>query len=517
MKKLLLLTVCILCFLFKTEAQQWQWAKTLQSYSSNYYTNDLLLDDNDNIYLVSKVYLYNSGNQVIISKYDPAGEFLWSSTFIQQTPVWPVVKIKNNHIYVSGGLQNGVQHSSEHIDTAFINRYDLDGNLENVLMLNGSGGIRVTDFFVDDSLQVFVTGTFKDSCLFDGTNYIKTRGNEDMFVARYNPTNSLRSFKQFWNLDTVIYSWFKGYVSGENISVNSRGEIIATARYDMGLIADDSLLDDFISDDGSRVMTVKIKDGKITPLYQSAGYCCTGYSNFIEAAGGATYLMENSWSAHSSTYRLLKYDSGTDSVYALAGTSSDDTGGSDFSSFAVEENGNICTTKNTCFPYPSPVRKSCILKYDNDRHFLWADSINNNNDISLSRITSKGGYLFMLGSFKGSLAHQNITLAGNGNAATCFVAKIATDPGAAINTPVNPKTKISVFPNPSSDNFMLQFPSKITSANIYVYNYMGEPVLSKQITDTDHIEINMMNRAKGIYSVEIQTGGKTQVSKIIHE
>jgi hypothetical protein len=72
----------------------------------------------------------------------------------------------------------------------------------------------------------------------------------------------------------------------------------------------------------------------------------------------------------------------------------------------------------------------------------------------------------------------------------------------------------SLYPNPSNGIFILN--SKITNGEIFIYNTLGEKIYQSKIISSD-TKINLADKPKGIYFVNVKTETKSFTQKIIIE
>ena len=80
------------------------------------------------------------------------------------------------------------------------------------------------------------------------------------------------------------------------------------------------------------------------------------------------------------------------------------------------------------------------------------------------------------------------------------------------NTGVNEDANsLSVFPNPTKDNVMIQGEAIET---VSVYNTLGQCMLNETFENANSVELNMSNLSAGVYMVSIRTNG-TMVTKMI--
>jgi serine protease AprX len=85
---------------------------------------------------------------------------------------------------------------------------------------------------------------------------------------------------------------------------------------------------------------------------------------------------------------------------------------------------------------------------------------------------------------------------------------------ASLSTNPIEKLNFVIYPNPSSDEISIRFPNAITSANLTLYNALGQKILVKEIT-IESSKIPLDNNSSGIYFYIIQNKEVYQSGKII--
>ncbi len=74
---------------------------------------------------------------------------------------------------------------------------------------------------------------------------------------------------------------------------------------------------------------------------------------------------------------------------------------------------------------------------------------------------------------------------------------------------------VSIYPNPTSDNFTLQLPPDFSPATLQIFNTLGELIYEKAIDQTS--TLIHLNKAAGIYFVKVDDGNKVLMGKLVVE
>jgi len=72
--------------------------------------------------------------------------------------------------------------------------------------------------------------------------------------------------------------------------------------------------------------------------------------------------------------------------------------------------------------------------------------------------------------------------------------------------------KISIYPNPATDNVIVK--SDFTITNIEVLNYIGQTVYTKQNVSEKTVKVNVANFNTGVYFVKVTTTDGIKTVKI---
>ena len=135
-----------------------------------------------------------------------------------------IKKDVSNNVYVTGifkGTYNG--NTSEGLFDIFLAKFDSDLNKEWIQTVGSSSVEFDPRITLDAANNIFLTGAFKDSCVFDENIYLKSDGNYDIFVAKYSNGGNI--------------SWVKNiasYPTQQNptdIDVDGNNDLILTGHF----------------------------------------------------------------------------------------------------------------------------------------------------------------------------------------------------------------------------------------------------------------------------------------------
>lgn len=89
------------------------------------------------------------------------------------------------------------------------------------------------------------------------------------------------------------------------------------------------------------------------------------------------------------------------------------------------------------------------------------------------------------------------------------------DPGSSINTPKNQQT-LSIYPNPSHEQFTINYLSNNETATIEIYDVYGQLIAQYQPNDAQQ-KVNTQSWSRGVYVVILKVGGKQVVGRVVVE
>ncbi len=192
-----------------TQAQTWDWIRYGGS-EGREQANDMAIDENGNIFIIGSygafvpgttdqtlyfdggMHAHEGNYDVYIAKYDSAGNKKWmhTATGPQYDVGHGIALDKNGNIYITGAYRTGFNLFGTVLPTtssgfwdAFYAKLDPSGNLLWVKTGSGDNIQEGTRIHVDDSLNVYIGGSFEDT-LTIGQDTLISLGDEDLFLAK---------------------------------------------------------------------------------------------------------------------------------------------------------------------------------------------------------------------------------------------------------------------------------------------------------------------------------------------
>lgn len=176
----------------------------------NIYANSIATDPEANIYLTGffghhnlggKAYFENitlqsyGGRDIFIAKYDPFGKLLWvkqagAPNRNSQDSGRGIISDGSGNCYVTGWFEgtpvfaDTLEHPIGKRD-AFLAKYDANGNLLWVRTMGGQQNDQGNSVCLDAEGNIYCAGHFSGTAIF-GSRNLKSRGDNDVFIAKYN-------------------------------------------------------------------------------------------------------------------------------------------------------------------------------------------------------------------------------------------------------------------------------------------------------------------------------------------
>ncbi len=405
---------------------------------------------------------------IFIAKYDATGNVLWAKSAGGGTLcdyVNSVATDASGNAFITGtfssptitfGTTTLIKADSGFSDI-FIVKYDASGN---VLWARGAGGNGGTGRDVGNSVatdangNAFMTGSFDNPTITFGTITLTHAGNNDIFIAKYDPSGNVL--------------WAKSAVG----TADDRGNSVATDA------------------SGNVFMT----------------------GDFHDTITFGTITLTN---AYFQNVFIVKYDANGNELWAKSsvGTGQFDQG----SGVATDASGNAFITgtfTSTTITFGSSTltnRGLFIVKYDAGGNVLWAKSADDGFGSGVA--TDASGNAFITGFFSSpTITFGSITLTRAGNN-DIFIAKLNGTTGIE---EISSNNSISIFPNPATSSFTLQLKAQVRDAEVAIYDVLGKEMMRNKMTGTS-MEIEKGNMPSGVYFIKVWNNDWQRVEKIVVE
>ena len=226
-----------LCWAFSVGGSQWDFCQdvVVDSVGSSYLTGiffspDADFDPGPSVFELTSV---DTGS-AFLSKYDFEGTFQWAISYGPADAQEIAIHSDSSSLYVTGSFRDTVDFDSRAGVTEltsggetdmFLAKYDFAGDLLWAVAAAGSSFGIGNGVAVDSAGNAFVTGSFRSEVDFDPgpvTLQLESRGNSDMFLAKYDPNGGL-----LW-ANAVSGT---GYEFGEGVAVDPAGNACVVGRF----------------------------------------------------------------------------------------------------------------------------------------------------------------------------------------------------------------------------------------------------------------------------------------------
>ena len=547
-------------------AQALQWAKAMGGYFRDR-GQSIAIDGSGNVYTTGNfdgtadfdpgagVFNLTSagGPNNFISKLDASGNFVWAKSMgagADHDNGFSIALDGSGNIYTTGFFEGtadfdpgaGVFNlTSAGNSDIFISKLDASGNFVWAKAMNGIGYGYGYSIALDGSGNVYTTGNFTATVDFDpgaGVFNLTSAGNYDIFISKLDASGNFVWAKSMGGGAYFDYS--------HSIALDGSGNVYTTGWFDGTA--------DF--DPGAGVFNLTsagISDIFISKLDASGNFVWAKAMGGADPARGYSIALDGSGNVYTTgwfegtadfdpgagVFNLTTGGGGSDIFISKLDASGNfvwakSMGGAYFDysySIALDGYGNVYTTgdfKGTVdfdpgagiFNLTSAAGGGSdifISKLDASGNFIWANAMGGvaSGAISYSIALDGSGNVYTTGVFGGTVDFDpgagvaNLNHAGGGD---IFVAKYFQT-ATGINNNEYSKNLFSIYPNPSTGKFSIEFSNQHQITSVEIYNLLGESVFQQQNTN----EIDLSSAAKGIYFVKVYAGEKIYTEKIIVE
>jgi hypothetical protein len=551
------------------------WAK--QFAGTNYEEIASMASDNfGNLYITGRfkgTISYTSGYEVIsytcldytdiyISKLDPIGNIIWVKRIGGRGMDYPTtIKLDDKqNIYLSGQFMDYIDMDpgsgefllfSDDDPDAFICKLSNDGNL---LWAKQIGGLLyereyVNDIVIDNEDNILITGSFTGKVDFNygKENFCTAKGEEDIFICKFNSTGEFKWVKQIGN---------KGLDTGTSIALDSKGNIYTTGTYSAWIEGsfikgdvdfDPGSSEYFLNASNSNVFVSKLDPSgnfiwanKLGGVLYNRGYCIhiDNHDNLYltgifehEGDFDPGIGIYNLYGSGETNSFICKLDSDGKFVSAISiGSDKKDYG----SKILVNNQGDIylagrfngtlkfsAELQQQNF-YPKGLYDIYLFKFDSKCKpisFLQVGGIGDDNVSSM--IFDIDQNILLSGTFSSSIDFNPRTLDDFVLTPTVssdgFISKYKFNVATSSLIKNSESTDIIVYPNPTKGIITINIEQFNNEGNITILNQTGQILETFDTKLNQNIKYNIIG-VKGIYYIKyLSCRGFSQSLKIIKE
>ncbi|MDQ3046937.1 MAG: T9SS type A sorting domain-containing protein [Bacteroidota bacterium] len=547
MKKIYLLLVLNGLFI-NLNSQSFDWSKRegLWAYDYGY---GVVTDNTGNVYVAGKyeensifsgTTISNAGNHdSFLAKYTSSGALTWIRTAGGSLGDYAhaIATDGTSAIYVAGEIEgygtlisfppSAITMNCVGDNDAFVAKYDMSGNVVWAIREGGVYSEKALAVACDNLGNVYTTGYFTTSTVFDGTAYTSA-GGRDFYLAKFSPLGSLVWFKKAGSA---------GREEGLALKCDPAGNVYVCGMHSDGALFESTTLasplgyyDMFVAKYASDGSLIWIKS-------QGSDYDDVAWGITMDNAGKIYVTGEYNAYATFDSYNITTtgeaeifvscYDSsGTTLWVSSAGGNWYDRArgiGTDGTDIYITGQFANTATFGTHVITAADSSDVYMAKISNTGTFLWAMSISGVADSveTLGYESGNGicadasGTVYATGAVLDGGVFGSTTY-GEYARTDIFVAKILQ--GSVGTESINASTQglINIYPNPGNGSLTIDL-TKLNSerANVCIFNCMGQLVSTVDQQNGKTVSLDISGEQKGIYLIEIRSEENIYREKVI--
>lgn len=556
-KQGLLILLFLVLYSYQLLAQNLQWGIGIGGQQSRELSFSIGLDANENIYTtglfsggvdfdpgIGQHYVYAVGTEdIFILKLDANGNYLWAKNLggDQQGFGRSIALDKKNGVYTTGNFTGRIDFNpgsavnnlfSAGESDIFISKLDTLGNYLWAKRIGGIGYDFGFSIAVDNSENVITTGYFDHAVDFDpgvGSYILDAKENVSAFISKLD-----RSGNFVWARN------FDGRCLGLGIATDVNNNVYTVGSYSFITDFDPNLgIFNLISEGSGDIFITKLDpDGKLIWAKSIGG---------VNSDVGGSIAIDKNGNIHVAGYfqGTVDFDPGV-GTFLLNSTGKYDVfickldkngnfiwakslGGTNFGygvSIALDLKGNVYTTgyfEGTVDFDPGPKSHNItsmdddifITKLDLNGNYLWSSIIQGpNEDEGRSIIVDSKENVYATGEFLGTIGFEPpsmLKIKSNGGQ-DLFIAKFNSTNTNSIEN--DTKNQISIFPNPTSNNVLIELGSTLNATEVTIINIFGQIVYNENFNNISSIKLKIENNP-GIYFLNVKSGQESTTFKVI--
>jgi hypothetical protein len=559
MKTTITILYTLVIGIFATNAQTLQWARSIGGADRDQ-GHAIASDGYGNLFITGRfegIVDFDTGegissmgeSDIFISKLDEFGNFLWTKSLggTSLDHGRSICVDGSGNIYTTGYFNGtvdfdpGVEISnltSAAFDDVFISKLDTEGNFIWAKSFGGEDSDSGHSIAVDASGNVYTTGSFVETADFDpgvGTSTLVSAGMQDIYISKLDAEGNLLWAKGIG--DTADDRGYSITLDGsENIYVS--GWFEGMVDFDPG-----TGITNIMSAGGKDIYILKLDaSGNFLWAKTFGGYYDDyGYSVVVDDSG-KIYITgsfegtadfnpnaetNNLMSAGWSDVFISKLDPAGNLLWAkrMGGNNGDWS-----NSIAVDASGNVYTTgffmttadfdpgEGTYNLISSGISDIFISKLDEAGNFLSAYGIGGPSpDSGYSIALDESGNVHITGLFSETVDFNPVEETGiltSVGDQDIFIIKLSGDDVGILDNSYG--AHLMLYPNPTKGTFIIDLGKSYDVTTVKIRNIFGQDVLNKSFINSNILQLNIPGSA-GVYFVEVNTGDKNAIIKVVKE
>lgn len=484
------------------------WIRTAGGYTGDYAT--CVATDGNYVYVAGEIEGDNatikfpgspitikckSSNDVFLAKYTVSGTLLWA----REAGGWDYEKAlgitydNSGNVIICGAFRGASTFGYKTIygsgeNDIFVAKYDANGNFLWVNQAGSSKRDEAKSVKCDASGNVYIAGTYKNGCAFGSQWLYSPSTYFNMFIAKYSPAGNLQWVKTGGGTYDDV-AWGIGLDNFGKIYVT--GEFNATANFGGQTIWTNGSADIFVACYDANGNIQWIRKAGSNSVDRARGIGVTGNRIYITGQyGGTAYFGPyTKYSSDNSDIFVACLDNyGTFKWVTTAGGSPDayeDLGFESGTAVCAQTNGNVYATG--AMLNGATFGGSSLSAYSR-------------SDVFVVKILSNP-----------NRSEEDMFAEGNGEDESLTGLEDQSQ-----KSPEDYSVELNIYPNPGEGYFVMEFNSKENSqCEVTVFNSLGQIIEQKQITIPTITNLDLAEREKGIYFVELRNSEALERKKII--
>ena len=478
-----------------------------------------------------------------VSKLDADGNLIWVKQFIGTSSIrgYSIAVDSSGNVYTSGLAQFEVD-MDPGLETFYLNlginpgtyisKLDSEGNFVWAKVFNGSNYVTGLSIVLDDSVNVYVGGSFKESAFFGYDNgeqvILTSAGFYDAFIVKLDSSGNYLWANRFGG---------NGNDFVQSIALDSEANLYTTGSFSGGVDFDPSEEEFLLS--GDAFVHKQDLAGNFVWAKAIDGTEAVGLALAIDDMANVNYAgifsgtvdfdpgddIYEMFSTGGTNIFISKLDANGDFLWAgqMGGS------GYDFvNAMALDDLGNVYTTgffRNTADfdpgadEYPlgaSDVSDVFVSKLDTNGNFNWAKKLGGpGHEEGHAIAVDNVGNVYSTGVFVENTDFDpgaevfTITSLGSGDAFVHKMDALGTGVGINKNTVIG---EIHLYPNPNHGDFNVVGEDL---KNLVIYSVAGRIIQSFDMKGSNNYLVKMVDAARGLYLVKITSEKGEKVFQVV--